>query len=191
MSLEDRLDNLEGQPDRITEQETILPDYQTPDTCVFCTSKDYDHIFYQAFRATYNQKKGKHFGKQDKETCLHHSDEWLKHSFRSAGFAWSAIMEDKESMTGDEIIKILEDKEERERLLTKKYEKGKEFTCAAHLYLTDCPGKKNRYSNAFTIEDDIAVQNKILQNKLRIYYNKAIEVLRNFDDEKNNQDKKN
>ena len=85
--------------------------------------------------------------------------------------------------TSIEAIELFENKQEREKLLTKKYEEGKKFTCAAHLYLTDCPGKKHRYSNAFTIEDDISVQNKIIQNKLKIYYNKAIEVLRNFEEE--------
>jgi len=174
-------------PDHPTEQETILPDYQTPDTCVFCTEKDYDSIFYQVFRVAYQHKIGKELDKQEKQTCIHHTDDWLKHSLYSAGFAWSAFRDENQDRTmGD----LFEDKEWRERILTKKYEEGKGFTCAAHLYLTDCPGKKNRYSNAFTIEDDIAVQNKIIQNKLRIYYNKAIEVLRNFDDEKNNQSKK-
>ena len=180
MSTRERVELLEEQSDHITEQETILPDYQTPDTCVFCTDKDYDSIFYSVFRVVYNQMKGKDFEKQDKETCIHHTDEWLKHSLYSAGFTWSAFTDDKSNQDRT-IGDLLKDKEWIAKILTKKYEEGKKFTCAAHLYLTDCPGKKNRYSNAFTIEDDIPIQNKIIQNKLKIYYNKAIEVLRNFD----------
>jgi len=186
MNTLDRLEKLEGQSGNISEHETIIPKFQNPDTCVFCTDKDYDHIFYLVFRVDYNLKKGKDFEKQDKETCIHHTDDWLKHSLRSAGFAWSAIMEDKESMMGDEIIKILENKEEREKLLTKKYDEGKNYSTAIDLYLPKSSNTdtKGRYNNAYGIEDDIPVQNKIIQNKLKIYYNKAIEVLHNFDDEK-------
>jgi len=191
MNTLDRLEKLEEQPGHITEQETIIPKFQNPDTCVFCTEKDYDSIFYLVFRLAYNYKKRKDFEKQDKETCIHHTDDSLKYSLHTAGFIWSALTDHgKKSMTEGEILELFKNKQEREKILTNKYEEGKKFTCAAHLYLTPGLGKKNRYSNAFTIEDDIAVQNKILQNKLRIYYNKAIEVLRNFDDEKNNQSKK-
>ena len=188
MSFEHRLESLEGHSNHPTEQDTIIPKFQTPDTCVFCTEKDYDSSFYQVFRVAYQHKIGKELDKQDKETCIHHSDEWLIHSLYSAGFTWSAFRDENQDRT---IGELLENKEERERILKESYDKQKKFTCAAHLYLADCPGKKNRYSNAFTIEDDIYVQNKILQNKLKIYYNKAIEALRIFDDEKNNQDKKN
>jgi len=182
MSLEDRLDNLEGQSDHPTEQETILPDYQTPDICVFCTNEDYDSIFNLVVRVAYQHKIGKELDKKEKQTCIHHTDDSLKYSLRTAGFIWSALTDHgKKSMTKGEVLELFKNKEEREKILTKKYEEGKKFTCAAHLYLTDCPGKKNRYNNAFTIEDDIPVQNKIIQNKLKIYYNKAIEVLRNFD----------
>jgi len=184
MSLEDRLENLEGQSDRIiTEQETIIPKFQNPDTCVFCTEKDYEHIFYLMFRVDYNLKRGKDYQKQDKETCIHHNDEWLKHSFHSAGFAWHAIMKDKESMMGYEIIKILENKEEREKLLTKKYDESKNYSTACDLYLPKSSGvnTEKRYNGPFSIEDDIPIQNKIVRNKIKIYYDKAIEVLRNFD----------
>jgi len=184
MNTLDRLEKLEEQPGNITEQETILPDYQTPDTCVFCTEKDYDSIFYLVFRLAYNCEKGKDFEKQEKETCMHHNDDWLKHSHRTGGFMGVAFREHcKNSTTNEEIVGLFKNKEEREKLLKESYDKQKKFTCAAHLYLTDCPGKKNRYNNAFTIEDDIPVQNKIIQNKLKIYYNKAIEVLRMGDDE--------
>jgi len=183
MSLDARVSKLEGL-DVTEEQETIIPKFQTPDICVFCTEKDYAHIFYLMFRTAYNIKKGKNFEKQDKETCIHHTDEWLKHSFHSAGFAWSAIMKDKESMMGDEIIDILENKEEREKLLKEKYEEGKKYSTAIDLYLPKSSGvnTEKRYSNAFTIEDDILIQNKIVRNKVKIYYDKAIEVLRNFEE---------
>jgi len=184
MSLEDRLENLEGQTNHLTEQDTILPDYQNPDTCVFCTDKDYDSVFYTAVRIAYDHKTGKELDKQDKETCIHHTDDWLKYSLYTAGFIWSAFMEGgKKSMTYGEAVNLFKNKEEREKVLTKKYEEGKSFTCAAHLYLTPCPGKKNRYNNSFTIEDDIPIQNKIIQNKLKIYYTNAIEVLNAFDEE--------
>jgi len=184
MNSEERVSVLEEQTVNPTEQETILPDYQNPNTCVFCTDKDYDSVFYFVFRIAYNLKNGKDFDKQDKETCIHHTDDSLKYSLNTAGFIWSALTDHgNKSITSIEAIELFENKQEREKLLTKKYEEGKKFTCAAHLYLTDCPGKKNRYNNAFTIEDDISVQNKIIQNKLKIHYDKAIEVLRNFEEE--------
>ena len=65
MSLKDRVEVLEGQKPK--EQETIITKFQTPDTCVFCTDKDYDMFYYHIFRLAYNQKKGKDFKKQDKE----------------------------------------------------------------------------------------------------------------------------
>jgi len=184
MSLEHRLEDLEGQPTHI-KHDTIIPKFQTPDICVFCTDKDYDSIFYLMFRTAYNIKKGKDYQKQDKETCIHHNDEWLKHSLRSARFTWYSIMGDKKSMRGSEIIDILENKEKREKLLTENYEEGKKYTCAIDLYLPKSSNTdtKGRYNNASTIEDDIPVQNKIIQNKLTIYYDKAIEVLRLYEEE--------
>ena len=65
----------------------------------------------------------------------------------------------------------------------KKYNKDKNFCSAIDLYLpkTTRVNTEKRYSNAFDIEDDIPLQNKIIQNKFKIYYDKAIEVLSNFD----------
>jgi len=186
MSLEDRLENLEGQTNHPTEQETIIPKFQNPDTCVFCTNKDYDSIFYLVFRVAYNHKKGKNFEKQDKETCIHHSDDWLKHSLCSAGFIWSALTDHgNKSMTYDEVMDLFKNKEEREKILTKEYDETKNYSCAIDLYLpkSSNTNTKNRYNNSFTIEDDIPIQNKIIQNKVKTYYTNAIEVLNAFDEE--------
>lgn len=193
MNTLDRLEKLEEQTNNPIEQETIIPKFQTPDTCVFCTDKDYDSIFYLMFRAAYHQKTGKDFEKQDKETCIHHNDEWLKHSLRSAGFIYSAFTDaGKNSITYDEVMEVFKNKEEREELLTKEYDESKKYTCAIDLYLPKSSNTNtiNRYNGSFSIEDDIPLQNKIIQNKFKIYYNKAIEVLHNFDDEKNNQSEK-
>jgi len=85
--------------------------------------------------------------------------------------------------TNKEIIELFGNKEERERLLTEFYHKQKKFCCACHLYLTVPPENKiNRYNNAFTIEDDIPVQDKIIQNKLKTHYTNAIEVLQAYGD---------
>jgi len=183
MSSLDRLDKLEEQTNNLTEQETIIPKFQNPDTCVFCTNKNYDSIFYLVFRLAYNHKKGKDFEKQDKETCIHHNDEWLKHSLRSAGFTCSAFLVGKKSMKSGEAMNLFKNKEKREELLTKKYDESKNYSTACDLYLPKSSGvnTEKRYNGPFSIEDDIPIQNKIIQNKLKIYYNKAIEVLRNFD----------
>ncbi len=54
-----------------------------------------------------------------------------------------------------------------------------------HLYLIDWSKtkEKHRYNNAFTIEDDIPVQTKIILNKVKTSYTNAIEVLQTFSDE--------
>jgi len=184
MNTLDRLEKLEEQTSNPTEQETIIPKFQNPACCVFCTDKQHDSIFYLVFRVAYNHKKGKDFEKQDKETCIHHTDNWLKHSLRSAGFIWSALTDyGNISMTYDEVMDLFKNKEEREKILTKEYDETKNYSCAIDLYLpkSSNTNTKNRYNNAFTIEDDIPIQNKIIQNKLKIYYTNAIEVLRNFD----------
>jgi len=184
MSLDERVSNLEEQTNNPIEQETIIPKFQNPDTCVFCTNKDYDSIFYLVFRVAYNHKKGKDFEKQDKETCIHHNDEWLKHSLRSAGFIWSALTDyGKKSMTHDEVMELFKNKEEREKILTKEYDEIKNYSCAIDLYLpkSSNTNTEKRYNGAFDIEDDIPIQNKIIQNKIKLYYDKAIEVLSNFD----------
>ena len=183
MSVEDRLEKLE-QLDNTIEQDTIIPEFQNPDVCVFCTDEDYNTIWNECLRIFYNDKTGKEHQKQDKETCIHHKDGWLKYSYRTAGFMGSAITDHgKKSMTVREILEVFKNKEEREKLLTKYYDEAKKFTCAAHLYLKTPPeNKKNRYNNAFTIEDDIPVQNKIIQNKIKTEYTNAIEVLRTLDD---------
>ena len=165
------------------EQDTIIPEFQNPDVCVFCT--DNESIFYELLKATYEEKNNRKVEKQNKETCIHHKDNWLKYSQRTAGFMWSAFKKyGKKLETTDDFVKLFRNKEEREKILTESYDRQKEFTCAAHLYLrTPLEVKEKRYNNAFTIEDDIAVQDKILQNKLKTYYTNAIEVLQAFDEE--------
>jgi len=164
------------------EQDTIIPEFQNPDVCVFCT--DNESLFYELLKATYEENTNRRIEKQSKETCIHHKDEWLKHSYYTAGFMWSAFTDyDKnKSMTVGDIEELFRNKEEREKILTEYYNKQKDFTCGAHLHLkTPLEIKDRRYSsNAFTIEDDIPVQNKILQNKLKIYYTNAIEVLQAY-----------
>jgi len=183
MRLESRVEILEKES-RPEEQETIIPRYKTPDTCVFCTD-NYDSVFYFIFRTAYNCHKKKEFEKQNKKTCIHNTDDWLKHSLYSAGFLCSAI--DGNNMKYYEIMEIFKDKRQRETLLTKKYNESKNYSTACDLYLPKSSGvntEKRYTTSAFTIEDDIPIQNKIIQNKIKIYYNKAVEVLRNFDNEK-------
>jgi len=164
------------------EQDTIIPQFQNPDTCVFCTDKE--SIFYELLKAMYEEKTNRKVEKQNKETCIHHNDNWLKYSQRTAGFMWSAFKKYGKNLdTTDDVEKLFRNKEEREKILTESYDRQKEFTCAAHLYLkTPLEVKNKRYSNVFTIEDDIAVQDKILQNKLKTYYTTAIQVLQAYGD---------
>jgi len=166
-------------------QDTIIPEFQNPDTCVFCDDKSYDNIIFGLLRVYYNIKNGTEYEKLNKETCIHHKDKWLRHSHHTAGFMLSAFADHcKNSTTNKEIVELFGNKEEREKLLTESYDRQKEFTCAAHLYLKTPPEvKKNRYSNSFTIEDDIPVQNKIILNKVKTSYTNAIEVLQTFSDE--------
>ena len=180
MSLQNRVSVLE-KDSKPEEQDTIIPKFQTPDTCVFCTDKNYDFIFYFIFRTAYNCDKETDFEKQDKETCIHHTDDSLIHSLHSAGFVWSAITDhgDK-SMKYTEVIELLKDKQKREKLLTKEYDVSKKYTCAIDLYLPESSGVTK---HILDIENEIPIQNKIIQTKLKIYYDKAIEVLSNFDDE--------
>jgi len=184
MSVEDRLEKLE-QLDNTLEQDTIIPEFQNPDTCVFCDDKAYDNFIFAFLRVYYNIKNGTEYEKLDKEICIHHKDKWLKHSYRTGGFIRTAFREHcKNSTTNKEIIELFGNKEQRERLLTESYDRQKKFNCACHLYLYVPPEvAKHRYSNAFTIEDDIPVQNKIIQNKLKTHYTNAIEVLQAFDEE--------
>ena len=165
-------------------QDTIIPEFQNPDTCVFCDDKSYDNIIFELLRVFYNDKNETEHQKQYKETCIHHNDKWLKHSHRTAGFMWSAITDHgKKSMTVGEILDILKNKEEREKLLTEYYDEAKKFTCAAHLYLTvPSKNKKNRYNNVFTIEEDIPIQNKIIRDKIKTYYTNALEFLQAYDE---------
>jgi len=169
-------------------QDTIIPEFQNPDTCVFCDDKSYDTFMFLVLRIYYHIRNRTGYEKKlDKETCIHHKDKWLRYSHRTAGFIWSAFTDyGKKPMTNGELLKIFGNKEERERLLTELYDRAKNFTCASHLYLTVPPeNNKNRYSNAFTIEDDISVQNKIIQNKLKTYYTNATEVLQTYGDSYN------
>jgi len=181
MSTSEMINKIKGGVD---EEETIIPMFQNPDTCVFCDDKAYDDIIFLLLRAYYNYKNGTKYEKLDKETCIHHKDRWLKHSHRTGGFMGVAFREHcKKSTTNEEIVDLFKNKEEREKLLTEYYDEAKKFTCAAHLYLkTPSKNKKNRYTNSFTIEDDIPIQNKIMQNKVRTYYTNAIEVLQAYGD---------
>jgi len=166
------------------EQDTIIPDFQNPDMCVFCDDKSYDNIIFAWLRTYYNIKNGTKYEKLDKETCIHHKDKWLKYSHRTGGFIQSAVVDHcKESITIGEVFELFKNKEEREKLLTESYDRQKNFTCGVHLYLSTPPEvKEKRYSNAFTIEDDIPVQNKIIQNKLKVEYTNAIEALQAYAD---------
>ena len=173
MSLESRVSVLEGQ--KPEEQETIIPQYMTPDTCVFCADR-YDNVFYFIYRTAYNCDREKEFEKQDKKTCIHNTDDSLKHSLRSAGFMCSAI--NGNELKYYEIMEIFKDKRQRETLLTKKYNEDKKYTCAVDLYLPESSGVTK---HILDIENEIPIQNKIIQNKIKIYYDKAIQVLSNFD----------
>jgi len=77
-----------------------------------------------------------------------------------------------------EIMEIFKDKRQRETLLTKKYNEDKKYTCAVDLYLPESSGVTK---HILDIENEIPIQNKIIQNKIKIYYDKAIQVLSNFD----------
>jgi len=167
-------------------KDTIIPGFQNPDACVFCTDKNYDSIFYDIFRISYNNNTGKDIQRQDKETCMHHTDDWLKYSLYTAGFMWSAFTDHgNKSTTCGEIEELFKNKEEREKILTKEYDETKNYSCAIDLYLpkSSNTNTKNRYNNAFTIEDDIPIQNKIIHDKVKTYYTNAIEALRTLDDE--------
>jgi len=171
MSLQNRVSVLE-KDSRPEEQDTIIPKFQTPDSCVFCT-ENYDSVFYFIYRAAYYCDKDK---EQNKKTCIHHTDDSLKHSLNSAAFVCSAI--NGNDLKYYEIMEILKDKRQRETLLTKKYNEDKKYTCAVDLYLPESSGVTKRI---FDIENEVQIQNKIIQTKLKIYYDKAIEVLSNFD----------
>jgi len=182
MSLEERITKIEEQSE-VREVDTIIPEFQNPDVCVFCT--DNESIFYELLKATYEEKNNRKVEKQNKETCIHHKDNWLKHSYYTAGFMWSAFTnyDKNKSMTVGDVEELFRNKEEREKILKESYDRQKEFTCASHLHLkTPLEVKDRRYSNVFTIEDDIAVQNKIIQNKLKTYYTTAVEVLQAYAD---------
>jgi len=174
MSLQNRVSVLE-KDSRPEEQDTIIPKFQTPDSCVFCT-ENYDSVFYFIYRAAYYCDKDKEFERQNKKTCIHHTDDSLKHSLNSAAFVCSAI--NGNDLKYYEIMEILKDKRQRETLLTKKYNEDKKYTCAVDLYLPESSGVTKRI---FDIENEVQIQNKIIQTKLKIYYDKAIEVLSNFD----------
>ena len=168
------------------EQDTIIPEFQNPDTCVFCDDKAYDDFIFAFLRVYYNIKNGTEYEKKlDKETCIHHKDKWLRHSYRTGGFIMSAFADHcKNSTTNKEIIELFGNKEQREKLLTEYYDEVKKFSSAMHPYLTDWSKtkEKHRYNNVFTIEDDIPIQNKIIRDKIKIYYTNAIEVLQAYGD---------
>jgi len=174
MSLENRVETLEKES-KPEEQETIIPKFMTSDTCVFCTD-NYDSVFYFIYRTAYNCDREKEFEKQNKKNCIHHSDDWLKHSLYSAGFLCSAI--NGNNMKYYEIMEIFKDKRQRETLLTAKYNESKNYSTACDLYLPESSGVTRQILN---IENEIPIQNRIIQNKLKIHYDKAVEVLRNFD----------
>jgi len=136
MSLENRVEVLEKDSSP-TEQDTIIPKFQTPDTCVFCT-ENYDSIFYFIYRSAYYCDRDKEFERQNRKTCIHNTDQWLKHSLYSASFLCSAI--NGNELKYYEIMEIFKDKRQRETLLTKKYEESKKYTCAVDLYLPESSG---------------------------------------------------
>ena len=182
MSTSEMIHKIKGEE---AEQDTIIPEFQNPDTCVFCGDKYYNDIIFALLRFCYNTKNGTKYEKLDKETCIHHKDNWLRHSSLTGGFIRSAFAKHcKESVTNGEVFELFKNKEEREKILTESYDRQKSFCCAAHLYLIDWSKtkEKHRYNNAFTIEDDIPVQDKILQNKLKTVYTNAIEVLQFYGD---------
>jgi len=184
MSLEERIEKLEQQANNISEQETDIPKFQNPDRCVFCTDKNYDSIWNDYLRLVYNYKTEKDYQKQDKETCMHHNDGWLKYSYNTGGFIWSAITDHgKKSMTGGEILELFKNKEERERLLTKYYDETKHVSWFLDLY----ESRKKRTGNgqeAWDYAEENATRNdKIIHDKLKIYYTNAVEALRTLDDE--------
>ena len=183
MSLEDRVEKLE-QRDNTPEQDTIISQFQNRDRCVFCINKNYDSIIFDILRHTYNHKTQKDHQRQDKETCIHHNDDWLKHSYYTGGFIWSAITDHgKKPITNGDMLELFKNKEETEKILTVEYDKIKNFSSATHLYLTDWSKtkEKNRYSESFTIEADIPIQNEIIRNRIKTWYTMAIEALRNFE----------
>ena len=185
MSVEERIEKLEQLGNNISEEETDIPKFQNPDTCVFCDDKANDDIMLGLLRFCYNIKNGTKFEKLDKETCIHHKDKWLKQSCHTAGFIRSAFKKHcKESITNGEVFELFKNKEEREKILTEFYDEAKKFSSALHLYLIDWSKtkEKHRYSNAFTIEDDIPIQNKIIRDKIKIHYTNAIEVLQFYGD---------
>jgi len=188
MSVEERLENLEQQ-DNTFEPDTIIPEFQNPDTCVFCDDEYFDSSMCLFLRIYYHVRNGTDFEKKlDKETCIHHKDKWLKHSNRTAGFIWSAFTDrGNKPMTFNELLELFKNKEKSEKLLTEYYDKEKNVSCAMHLALTNWSEtkEKHRYNKAFTVEDDIPIQNKILQNKLKTHYTNAIEVLQAYGDSLN------
>jgi len=184
MSSIERIEKLEIQTKGPVSNETIIPAYQTPDTCVFCTSENYDVIFYGVYRLAYNYKTKKDYGKQDKKTCIHHKDSWLKHSLRSADYVWAAMQnQGYKPIIHDKVLELFKNKEEREKLLNVEYDNTKNFSSATYLYLPKSSGVdyEGRYTDGFTLEDDVEIQTKIIQGKIKIYYEKALEVLKNFD----------
>lgn len=185
LSTKDKLELLTGKPPD-KEGDTIIPRFQDPKECVFCTDKN--SIFYELLRIYYKHKTGKDIQKQDKENCIHNSDEWLKHSLRTAGFIYSAFTDfGKNKITGKQTMELFHDKEAREKLLNDNYEQIRHF--ASWIDLCDLNskrvknGKPSRYGNAFDIEDDCVIQDEIIHNKLKIYYDNAVEVFRTFDNE--------
>jgi len=190
MSLEERIEKLEQQANNISEQETDIPKFQNPDTCVLCDDANYDYFIFVLLRVYYNIKNGTEYEELDKETCIHHKDKWLKHSHRTAGFIWSAITDHgKKSMTNEEIIEVFKNKEKREKLLTESYDRQKNFASWIDLYDLNHKrmekGEPNRYMGlgCHDIEEDAKRNDKILYNKVKTYYTNAIEVLQAYDEE--------
>jgi len=188
MSVEERIENLEQQ-DSTLEQETDIPKFQNPDTCVFCDDKAYDDIIFGLLRFYYNIKNGTKYEKLDKETCIHHKDKWLKHSYRTGGFIRSAFAKHcKESITNGEVFELFKNKEEREKILTESYDRQKNFASWIDLYQLNSErmgkGEPNRYMGpgCHDIEEDAKRNDKILHNKVKTYYTNAIEALQSFDD---------
>lgn len=85
-------------------------------------------------------------------------------------------------MTGGEILEVFKNKEEREKLLIKEYDKSKNVSWFLDLY----ESQKNRTGNgqeAWDYAEENATRNdKIIHDKVKTYYTNAIEALRTLDD---------
>ncbi len=168
-------------------EDTIIPAFKDKDQCVFCTEKNYDSLFYDVYRRAYQYKIDKKIPRQNKKECIHHTDDWLKHSLSSAGYLFGAFTDEgKRTITNSEAFNLMKDQGQRLKLINKHYDLTKNYSSAIALYLPKSSDTytQKRYSESFTIDDDVLIQNKIIRKKIKIYYEKALEVLSYFDEVK-------